>query len=86
MAQRDAVDQFGDRTADRLPVRRRIVAGEHQRLAQRREARRLFQLRQAGPAQQSAQCGIAERGSVELGQMRVAAAGLAQDGIADLVE
>jgi len=73
VVERDAVDEISDRLADRRPVGFGLVAGARQRLPQRRQPGLVAQLGQAGAPQQHPQRGIAERGLVELGEMRIAA-------------
>ena len=86
MIQRDAVDEIGDGLADRRPIGLDLVAGANQRLAQPGQFACVAQLGQSGPAEQHPQCGIAERGLVEFGQMRIAAGWTRQHGIADLIK
>ncbi|MGY4599442.1 hypothetical protein ACVWXL_007188 [Bradyrhizobium sp. GM22.5] len=86
MIQRDAVDEIGDGLADRCPIGLGLVAGAHQGLAQPGQFAFVAQLGQPGPAEQYPQCGIAERGLVELGQMRIAAGRNRQYWIADVVK
>jgi hypothetical protein len=84
--QMDGIQQLRDRLADRGPVRLRVVARPDQRLAQRLQARLVAQFGKPGPAQQGPQRRIAERGLVELGEVRVAAGMVQQQGVADVVE
>ncbi len=86
VAHADAVHQLGDRGADRGPVRRLGVACLGQRRAQAGEAVGVLQRRQAGAAEQRAQRRIAERGPVELSEMRIAAAIGLQYWVANVVK
>ena len=85
MALGDGVEQGRDRPADRLPVGIGVVAGAPQRLAEIAEAVAVVQFGQPGAPQQRAQRRVAERGAVEFGKMRVAAA-RRQQRIADIVQ
>ena len=86
MTDLDALHQFGDGLTDRFPVRRVVVAGAGQRLAQRLQAAFVAQLRQAGTAQQRTQRGVAERGPIEFSEMGIAAGIVQQQGIADVIQ
>ena len=83
--QRDAVEQRRDRPAGRLPVRRVVVAGPDQALAQRLEPIGIAQFGQTGPPQQRPQHRIAQRGLVELAEVAVAALIFQQDRIAHVI-
>ena len=82
----DVGHQRGHGRTDRGPVRRFVVAGPRQRLAELSEPRLVLELRQAGPPQQRPQRRIAERRLVEFAEMRVAAAVFQEQGIADVVQ
>src|SRR6201996_8161098 len=75
MVECETIEQVGERPADCLPIRRIIVAGMNQGIAQRIEAVRLVLRGQAGAMQQRPQRGIAERGPVELADMLVSTCG-----------
>ncbi len=85
--QLDGVQQCSHRRADRGPVRRRRRRGRAPS-ASRRPASRgaVVEFGKPGASQQWPQRRIAERGPVELGEMRVAAGAVQQQGIADVVE
>ena len=86
MPQLDRIQQLRHRLADRGPVRRRVVARPDQRFAQALQPRLVAQFGKPGPAQQRPQRRIAQRGPVEFAEMRVAAALVQQQGIADIVQ
>jgi hypothetical protein len=86
MRELNAVEEVGDRPADRVPVRRLVVAGPDQRLAQRLHSGGVGEFRQAGAAEQGAERRVAECGLVEFGEMGVAAASVQQQGVAEVVE
>ena len=86
MAELDRVQKRRHRRPDGGPVRRRLVARGSERGAQGSQPALVAEFGKPGPAQQRAQRGIAERGPIELSEMRVAAGIFAQQGIADVVQ
>ncbi len=84
--QLDGIQQVRHRRADRGPVRLGMVARLAQRVAQAVQLRLVAQFGQPGPPQQRPQRRIAQRGAIELAEMRVAAGVFQQQGIADVVQ
>ena len=86
MRQFDRIQQRRHRLADRGPVRRLVVAGPVQGVAQLAQGGLVTQFGHPGAAQQRAQRRIAERGPVKLAEMGVAAVVFEQQGVAHLIQ